>query len=434
MSKPINFFKGHPTRNLLPVQQIADAYNKVLLGSDYLAYDADPLNQHPLTYGTDPGNYDVRTTISDWVNSKFQAPVSSPANINLTGGASYGIANILTSTTDAATITKQAFIVSPTYFLINSAFLDAGFDGKLTAISETPDSEYEIDLDHLEKKLKYHSLGLQSGEGKEINVIKDPVRGQRKLYRFVMYLVPTYSNPGGLTYSIKTRVKLIQLARKYDLLLISDDVYEFLDYTDNPTPLPRFNYLDAESIPSYKKFGNTISNATFSKIIAPGLRVGWQETPTPALVEQLAETGANKSGGTPGQLASIVVQDLIKSGQIDQIIENFTKTYKARAQTLIRSAINYLPPSAKVYGGQGGYFLWVDIKGDIDHNKVVKILQDEYKVVLASGDHFEVSGDLKGWGKNCVRLCISYLTDEEIEAGIRTWGKVLQETYPELYA
>lgn len=433
MLRPINFFKGHPTRNLLPVQQVADSYNKVLLGSDYLAYDIDPLNQHPLSYGTDPGNYDVRKTISDWTNEKFKHNLSQPENVNLTAGASYGIANILVSTTDPSTVTKQAFIVSPTYFLINSVFIDTGFEGKLTAIKETPGAEYEIDLEHLEQKLKYHSLGLQDGEGKEINIIKDPIRGQRKLYRFVIYMVPTFSNPGGISYSVATREKLIQLARKYDLLIISDDVYEFLDYTDRDEPLPRFNYLDQVTLPPYKKFGNTISNATFSKIIAPGLRVGWQETPTPALVEQLAVTGANKSGGTPGQLASLVIQDLIKTGQIELILEVFKTAYKSRAQTVLFSAQKYLPPSAVVFGGDGGYFLWVKIPGDIDHNQVITVLQEKYKVVLASGDHFEVEGDKQGWGKNNVRVCISFLTEEEIEAGFRAWGSVLQELYPQLY-
>ncbi|KHC84848.1 hypothetical protein I503_04586, partial [Candida albicans SC5314] len=95
----INFFKGHPTRELLPVNEIADSYKRVLLDSDYLSYDTDPNNQHPLQYGTDPGNLDVREVIAQWVNKKFGAQVSDPNCINLTAGASYGVGNILTSVT-----------------------------------------------------------------------------------------------------------------------------------------------------------------------------------------------------------------------------------------------------------------------------------------------------------------------------------------------
>lgn len=93
----INFFKGHPTRELLPAKEIADSYNKVLLEQDYLSYDSDPQNQHPLAYGTDPGNLEVRETIAQWVNKKYGTDTTRADLINLTSGASYGVANILTS-------------------------------------------------------------------------------------------------------------------------------------------------------------------------------------------------------------------------------------------------------------------------------------------------------------------------------------------------
>ncbi|ODV78868.1 PLP-dependent transferase [Suhomyces tanzawaensis NRRL Y-17324] len=429
----INFFKGHPTRPLLPTKQIAAAYQRVLLDSDYLSYDNDPLNQHPLTYGTDPGNFDVRTAIASWNNRVFNTDKSSAQNINLTGGASYGIANILASTTSPE-VTRRAFVVSPTYFLINSTFVDVGLGDKLTAVRETPGAHYEIDLQHLEQQLERYSQGLELGAG-EINIVSDPLRPARKLYRFVIYLVPTFSNPGGLTYSVATRQRLLELARRYDMLIISDDVYELLDYSGASHPLPRFNYLDIATLPAHKTFGNTISNATFSKIIAPGLRVGWQETATPLLVEQLAVTGANKSGGTPGQLASLVVKDLLDTGALDTIVRDFNKVYQARGKKILQSLAQHLPQSTVVYGGKGGYFLWVEIQGgsDFDHSRVVKLLQEKHGVVLAGGEHFEVVGDIQNWGKNSVRLSLSYLTEDEIEKGIKTWGEVLKQEHPELY-
>ncbi|KAK6464920.1 valine--pyruvate aminotransferase [Scheffersomyces coipomensis] len=430
---PINFFRGHPTRSLLPAEKIAKAYNHVLLDSDYLAYETDPLNQHPLQYGTDPGNFEVRKTIAEWTDKRFGRSNTNPDNLNLTAGASYGVANILTSVTDSSSITKQAFIVTPTYYLITSSFLDNGFEGKLTAIDETPGDEYEIDLKTLEEKLIFYSKGLETTEHKEINVIKDPVRGDRKLYRFVIYIVPTFSNPGGLSYSEKTRTKLIEIARKYDLLIISDDVYEFLDYTDNKYPIPRLVHIDRDSLPSSNTYGNSISNGTFSKIIAPGLRVGWQESTTPKLSEQLAITGANRSGGTPGQLASLVVNYLITSGELDTIIEQFKKVYKSRANVIKKSIATYLPSSTKVFGGDGGYFLWVEIPGEQDHNAIVKELSQQ-GVILAGGDNFEVAGDTRGWGKTSVRLSLSYLPEEDLEEGIKAWGKVLKEKHPNIFA
>ncbi|EMG45798.1 hypothetical protein SBY92_003416 [Candida maltosa Xu316] len=411
----INFFKGHPTRALLPAKEIADAYTRVLLNNDYLSYDNDPNNQHPLTYGTDIGNLDIRNIIGKWVNQKFGISDPNPDCINLTAGASYGMGNILSSVTSPS-ITQRAFIVSPTYFLINSCFLDVGLEGKLTAVDETPDGEYSIDLEYLESQLIKYSQDLPD----ESTTKPDPARGTRKYYRFVMYLVPTYSNPGGLTYSLETRIKLLELARKYDMLLISDDVYEFLNYTGSPL-VPRFNQLDQATVTN--EYGNTISNGTFSKIIAPGLRVGWQETATPKLADQLSVTGPNKSGGSPNQLSTFVVADLITTGKIDEIISKFVETYKEREKVLQQSIVKYLPKDTKVYGGDGGYFVWVTTPSH-DASKYVPELAKR-GVVLAGGEHFEVTGDEKGWGKHSVRLSISFLTKEEIEEGIKIWGEVL---------
>ncbi|EGW30254.1 uncharacterized protein SPAPADRAFT_63096 [Spathaspora passalidarum NRRL Y-27907] len=430
MSKVINFFKGHPTRQLLPAKEIAASYQKILTTSDYLEYDTDPANQHPLTYGTDPGNLAVRETISKWVDKKFNRTTpSDPDCINLTSGASYGIANILTSVSNV-NITKRIFIVAPTYFLINNVFIDLGYEGKLTGINETHGQEYEIDLKYLEQQLELYSEGLES-VNERTNVVSDPNRGERKYYRFVMYLVPTFSNPGGLSYSLKTRTKLVELARKYDLLIISDDVYELLDYTNVPL-ISKFNHIDRDSLTNCNTYGNTISNATFSKIIAPGLRVGWQETATPKLVAQLAETGANKSGGTPAQLSTLVVADLIQTGEIEKIISKFIETYSERAKVLKDSVSKYLPQGTKVFGGDGGYFLWVELP-ITNHQEIVDILAKKHSVILAGGEHFEVTGDERHWGENCVRLSISFLSKEEIQEGIKLWGDVLKEKYSELY-
>lgn len=425
---------------LLPAKEIAKAYSHVLLNSNYLEYENDPLNQHPLSYGTDPGNYDTRSVITKWQDKKFGLPTpTDPNTLNLTGGASYGVANILASATDSSSITKQAFIVSPTYYLINSSFLDVGFKGKLTAIDETPDhGEYDIDIEFLEEQLKKHSEGLEvSTADNEINIDKGTNRGERKYYRFVIYLVPTFSNPGGQVYTVETRLKLLELARQYDMLIISDDVYEFLDYTGAEYPTPRFVHLDKQSLNPVKTFGNSISNATSSKLIAPGLRFGWQETATCKLSKQLSLTGPNKSGGTPGQLASSVFQYLVESGKADEIISTFKVEYSKRAKTMLAALEKYLPPKhTQVYGGNGGYFLWVVIgKGDplVKLGDIVKKLQVEHGVILASGASFEVEGDSRDWGHYAVRLCVSYLTAPEIETGIEIFGSELKREYPHLY-
>lgn len=436
MPKQINFFKGHPTLDLLPKEELSNAFTRVIRDTAHTDYESDPDNRHPLQYGTDPGNLTARQALAQWVNKQFDRDSLLANQINLTGGSSYGAQNILLATTSTE-ITKQAFIVLPTYFLINYAFIDAGFEGKMTAIKETPGEQYEIDLDYLKEQLEYHDQknGLEPVGDTEINILIDPTgRGKRKQYRYVMYLVPTFSNPGGLTYSESMRAKLVKLARKHDMLLLSDDVYDHLHYEGKP-PVRKLSQIDQDTLPKNWSYGNTVSNASFSKIIAPGLRVGWQETVSLALALQLATTGANKSGGSPGQLNSIVVQHFIEDGILNKTIEFYKKTYKLRSQTLRQALEKHLPTKhTKIYGGDGGYFTWVEIKDlSVDLQKVIITLQKTHNVVIADGGNFEVAGDSLGWSKIGARLCVALLNEQEIEEGIEQWGKVLREAHPDLY-
>lgn len=429
----INFFKGHPTLALLPSEEIATAFRKVIVDNQYTDFELSTSSRHPLQYGTDPGNLEIREDVARWSSGKFGRKALSPDSINLTGGASFGSADILAVCSDLL-VTQHVFLVSPTYFLANYMFIDAGFEGKMSAVKETPGGTYDIDLDALESKLSAldAELGLEPVQDKEINIIEDPSgRGPRKLYRYVMYLVPTFSNPGGLTYSYETRLKLIQIARKHDMLLISDDVYDYLSYDGKP-PVLKLNHIDEDTLPSGWKYGNTVSNCSFSKIIAPGLRTGWQETPTPALAQQIATNGATKSGGTPSQLNTFVVREFIISGGLDASISLLVKTFKARAEVLKAALRKYLPKNITVYGGDGGYFVWVEMEG-VDMAESLAALAKEHNVIIADGSHFEVTGDVLGWGKKGARLCVAFHSEDEIEEGVRIWGEFLRKNHCDLF-
>lgn len=432
MKTTIDFFKGNASSYLLPSAQIAAAYADVLNQDDF---HLDAENAHPLHYGTDSGNLRIRENVLKWSNNKFGRESTDPSTINLTAGASYGAANILTACT-RPDITKHVFAVSPTYFLINYAFADAGLAGNITAVRETAGEEYDVDIATLEAALVRldQQHGLEPVES-EINVVDDPTgRGVRKYYRYLMYLVPTFSNPGAATYSLKTRKKLLEVARRHDMLLLCDDVYDFLAY-DLQAKVLKLNHLDHDSLPEGFKYGNTISNCSFSKIIAPGLRVGYQETATLHLATQLATTGANISGGTPGQLSTFVVDRFITSGELDKSIELLATTFKSRAKVMEAAVQKYLPAKhVKFYGGEGGYFCWVQIENaNVDVNRTVEAVQQQYGVRIPNGNYFEVNGDSLGWGKCAVRLCVTLTTEEEIEEGIKKWGAVMKEMYPDLF-
>ncbi|ODQ77833.1 hypothetical protein BABINDRAFT_163220 [Babjeviella inositovora NRRL Y-12698] len=429
----INFFKGHPTADLLPSAALSAASQAVFqrFQEDPFQYENDPNNTHPLQYGTDRGNLAVRAKFAKWIDRTFTRATATDADcLNLTGGASYGIMNLLAQTTSQS-YTRRVFIVSPTYFLINGTFIDAGFGGKLTAIEEQRGGV--LDLAYLETQLQHYDsvspIETTPTFSDAIPSMRDPRRANRRLYRYVMYLVPAYSNPRGGSYDLATRTRLIELARKHDVLLVCDDVYDLLSFDtpldQPPRPLARLVELDRESMADKADYGHTVSNGTFSKLIGPGLRVGWQETVSPLLSNQLSQGGANKSGGSPAQLNTCIVGELVESGQLDEVIQTLRATYAKRAQCVFESS-KFLPTGTVVEGGQGGYFVWITTPEGLDCRRVVELCKEQ-GVVLAGGDNFEVTGDERGWGDRSVRLSISLLSEKQIIQGMRIWGSVIRK-------
>lgn len=291
-----------------------------------------------------------------------------------------------------------------------------------------------LDFDFLEQALQKHdAASVETNDN--ASAIEDPTRDRpRKLFRYVIYLVPTFSNPSGSTMSTASRLRLLEIARKHDMLILCDDVYDFLAFPDtNVAEIPpRIVTLDRATlaergVDASKEYGNTVSNLTFSKLLGPGLRVGWQETVSPLLAQGLAQSGAVRSGGTPSQLTSMIVGEMIQLDRVhDPIISHLAKTYSARAHVLREAIAAELPQGTEVYGGDGGYFLWVVTPETVDAQEAAKLCK-ERGVVLANGSHFEVEGNPVGWGCRCQRLSISFLTEDQIRLGIKIWGQVCRE-------
>lgn len=430
----INFFKGHPSFRLLPAKVVSEAAAELLVTGDR-GYDDDTLNRHPLTYGSDEGALWVREAITNFNNDQTfrlaegDKARSRPEFLNLNSGASYGVLSILLQSTLAHTgYTRQAFIVTPTYFLINDCFIDAGFSSRVTAIDE--DGQGSINLALLEQKLKeFEDSSTDDEDRKKLRVINDPAKKiSKKVYKYVLYCVPTYSNPTGSTYSNETKLKMIEIARKYDMLIIADDVYDMLDFSPPfdalPRPEKRFVHLDRETNSDPESYGNTVSNATFSKLIAPGLRFGYHETATEKLAGQLSHGGANISGGTPSQLNSMIVGTMLKNGSAATLLNGLRATYAERAETMTAAVKRYMPKDTDFDKPRGGYFSWLTLPKGYDAREIGKRLEQEHQITVANGDNFEVKGDPRNWGKSSMRLSVSFLECDEIEEGIKCMGQI----------
>jgi DNA-binding transcriptional MocR family regulator len=280
---PINLLRGWPASTLLPTTLIKYAATAAL-NNPQIATDA-------LSYGPDPGYEPARVAIARWLTDSYATPSPiTPDRLCITGGASQNLGSLMGVYTDPAN-TRTIWIVAPAYFLSFRIFEDAGFAGKMRAV---PEDEEGVDTTFLEREVRKSEEQRQQGVHASAPVYK-PQRTRAKVYRHVVYCVPSFANPSSRTMSLRRREQLVRLARRYDMLLVADDVYDFLqwpaakqghgldsDSGSRQQYLPRLVDVDRDIDGGAERegadgFGNACSNGSFSKIAGPGVRCGWVE-------------------------------------------------------------------------------------------------------------------------------------------------------------
>ncbi|EJP67726.1 Pyridoxal phosphate-dependent transferase [Beauveria bassiana ARSEF 2860] len=429
----INFIRGWPAPELLPAGQLAAACQRVL------ATDRPDVYTPLLEYGADEGYAPLRRGLATWLGRHYGV-APDPDRICVTGGASQNLARILQSFSDAH-VTRAVWAVAPVYHLAVPIFQDAGFGGG--RVRATPEDEDGVDVDALRERMEALE---QEEKGRDFGKPTKLPHPKRKFYRHLVYLVPTCANPSGKSMPVARREALVRLARKHDALIISDDVYDFLQWpldgpvTAAPAPetlLPRLCDIDlalprADGDPD--GFRHTVSNGSFSKISGPGVRTGWAEA-SPAFVAGLASTGSTRSGGAPSQLCAGMLSDLVDSGELERNIHQILRPALQRRHRLLLDAVRkHLAPhgvmfrEASLTGGKsfGGYFLWLKLKPGFSADLVAKVASEEENVIIGFGNMFTVQGEkTKTSFDQYFRLCFSWLPEEELEEGVKRLEKVL---------
>ncbi|KAI0828746.1 PLP-dependent transferase [Hypoxylon sp. FL0890] len=450
---PINLLIGRPTPRLQAADKLAAASQAVLSQPEK--------SDLALTYGPDHGEDDIREHISTWLSEKYR-PISGPITrdrIIITNGASGELAAILQKFTDPL-YTRRMFLVEPAYFLAVQTFLDAGFGQKMQGI---PEDDEGIDLEFLRRRLEEEeSRSLNEKQESGVSCTKPTALGYGKLYKYALYVVPTLSNPTGKTMSMHHRKALVELARKYDILLIADDVYDFLawpaddnlPHADLEVP-PRLVDIDRQ-MTGAGEWGNAVSNGSFSKLVAPGLRVGWCEA-MPNFIYGLSRAGATTSGGCQSQYTSFLIDHMLVSGVLERHVQNvLIPTYRRRYKTLVNAIKTHLYPlGIKISTGipyetyakddkgnrfrtalAGGFFLYIDYPSEEAFPTAAEIIDigsEEYALKIAPGDVFVVKGDPKSpkradltWNRG-TRLCWAWNEEEVLVEAIQRFAETVRQ-------
>lgn len=261
--------------------------------------------------------------------------------------------------------------------------------------------------------LRDHQLHLvpvaADGDGLRIDALEQRLAELRRAGRAarLLYTVPTYNNPSGSTLTHERRSRLVELTGAHDLTVLEDDVYREL-WFDTPPPPPLIDYGGSQHI---------IRLGSFSKIIAPGLRLGWLMA-DPALVTRATRRGLLTSGGGINHFTAHVVAAYLDDGALDRHVAELREAYRVRRDALVAALRAHLPPGCSFVAPRGGFFVWVQLPEGVDS---VALLQIADGVGFVPGANFYADGS----GRRELRLAFSLLTPEAMWEGARRLGRAV---------
>jgi 2-aminoadipate transaminase len=225
-----------------------------------------------------------------------------------------------------------------------------------------------------------------------------------------VYTVPSFQNPAGVSLSLERRRRLVEIAHARELLVLEDNPYGLLRYEGSP--LPPLHALDGGVYVMYL--------GTFSKILSPGIRLGWVVAPPPVLEKiNLGKQAADLCTST---LSQLMVQAYFEQGRWRDYVDTLTELYRARRDTMLDALAEFFPPEAEWTHPQGGLFVWATLPDFIDTTDLLaRALRDNVAFVPGQGAY------LDGRGHSAMRLNFSASEEDAIREGIRRIGKVVKE-------
>ncbi len=355
---------GQPQIDNLPIELLEQAANHRFQQKD----------RGILQYGIEQGNGNFRISLAGFLSAQYERPVD-PDHLFITGGVSQALDMICGLKTRPG---DTVIVEEPSYFLALRIFADY----KLNVIG-TPIDEDGLIIDALEEKLKKHN----------------PV---------FIYTVPVFHNPAGVTLSAKRREKLIDLSEKYDFFIIADEVYQLLNYTS--TPPPPMTYFDVGE--------RVLSLGSFSKILAPGLKLGWMHAKN-KLLSPFTGCGYLDSGGGLNPFVSSIVSSVIELGLQESYLKKLKEIYQNRMATLC-DALSLKIPTLHFREPSGGYFIWARLIKGAD-SELLLADSKSHKVVYQPGIRFSCAQGLR----DHLRLCFAYYRQNDLKEGVERLARAI---------
>ena len=379
----ISFAGGLPAPDVFPVERFQEACHQVL----------DTTARTALQYGATEGYEPLREMIA--ARTARYGIKARVENVLITSGSQQAldlIGKLLINPGD------RLLVEAPTYLGALQAFNVYGSE-----YVSVPSDADGMRTDLLEKYLRY---------------------GPK-----FMYVLPNFQNPGGTTLSEGRRHELVLVADKYGIPIVEDDPYGQLRYEGEH--LPALVVLDRENLRRDNGYsiGNVIYLSTFSKTLAPGIRLGWIVAP-PDVIAKLVQLkqGADLHTSTFGQM---VAYEVAKDGFLDEHVKLIRRVYRERRDVMLAALQEYFPPEVTWTHPQGGLFLWVALPEGMECQKLFQAALKE-NVAFVPGDSFYAPNGFTEEGNRHLRLNFSYGKPEQIREGIRRLSIAVKSQMQEL--
>jgi 2-aminoadipate transaminase len=364
----LSFAGGLPAPELFPVEAIARAHEQVLRSSGPAA----------LQYSTTEGYLPLRS----WVAERFanQGALTLPEDVLITAGSQQGIDLVTRVLVDPG---AQVVTENPTYLAALQVF--AASEARVVTVGS---DQQGMRVDELEAVLTHTKPRL-------------------------IYLVPSFQNPRGITLSLERRQALVKLAQRYQVPIVEDEPYAELRFRGEA--LPSLASLDDEGI--------VISLGTFSKTLAPGLRIAWLRA-SGAVMRAIvvAKQACDLHCST---LAQRAVAQLLSTFDYDAHLQVIRAAYKERCLAMLDALEANLPPGSTYTRPDGGLFVWVELPAGLDAQALL-LRAVEQKIAYVPGAPFFAHAPRR----ESLRLNFSNRPPELIAEGMRRLGEVVQAAVP----
>jgi 2-aminoadipate transaminase len=263
-------------------------------------------------------------------------------------------------------------------------------------------------------------------DGLRTDLLEAPLRSGPKF----MYVLPNFQNPGGTTLAEGRRHELVLLADRYGIPIVEDDPYGQLRYEGEH--LPPLVVLDRENLKRDDGYsiGNVIYLSTFSKTLAPGLRLGWIVAP-PEVITKLVQLkqGADLHTSTFGQM---VAYEVARDGFLDEHIKLIRRVYGERRDVMLNALKEFCPEGVTWTHPLGGLFLWVTLPEGMDSHQLFDAALKQ-NVAFVAGDSFYGGNGQANEGLRHLRLNFSNAQPEQIREGIRRLAVAIRKQWAELH-